>query len=321
MDRRRFVMGATAAAAFASAAKVARAQTNTVRIIFPFAPGGSGDATIRILAEKLQSSLGQNVLVENRGGGGGRIGVSAVKNSAPDGTTFLFTPFAAVTIYPMVYRTIDYDPFTELAPITQLCTFDFAIAVRADHPAKTPQDLIAWLKANPDKAQYGSPGAGALPHFFGLLVGRAAGVEMTHVPYAGTPPSLTDLLGGQIPMVTSTSSEFVELHQAGKIRVIATSGRERLPQLAGVPTFRESGIDIEGIGWYGVFAPAKTPPEIITRMNKGLVAAVGLPDVREKLSVYGLKVTGTTPEELGRIQRADAALWAPVVKASGFVAD
>lgn len=321
MDRRQFVIGSTAAAVVASSARLGHAQTGTIRIIFPFAAGGSGDAVVRILAEKAQASLGQNILVENRTGGGGRIGVSAAKNAAPDGNTFLFTPFAAVTIYPMVYRTIDYDPFTELAPVTQVCTFDFGIAVAADHPAKTPQELLAWLKANPTKTQYGSPGAGALPHFFGLLVGKAAGVEMVHIPYAGTPPSLTDLMGGQIPMATSTTSEFVELHRGGKIRVIATSGKARLPQLPDVPTFKEAGIDIEGLGWYAVFAPAKTPPDVIARMNKALVAAVATPDVKAKLETFGLTPTGTTPEQLGAIQKADAKLWEPIVKASGFRAD
>ena len=127
-----------------------------------------------------------------------------------------YTPFAAVTIYPFAYRSLDYDPFTDLAPLTQVCTFDFALAVRSEFPAKTPQELVAWLKANPASAQYGSPGAGALPHFFGLLFGRAAGVEMTHIAYKGTAPALSDLLGGQIPMVSSTVSDFLELHRAGK---------------------------------------------------------------------------------------------------------
>jgi tripartite-type tricarboxylate transporter receptor subunit TctC len=299
----------------------ALAQSGTIRIIFPFAPGGSGDATVRLLADKLQASLGQTILVENRTGGGGRIGVNAVKNSPPDGNTLLFTPFAAVTIYPYAYRSLDYDPFTDLAPITQVCTFDFAIAVGPDFPAKTPQELAAWLKANPTKAQYGSPGAGALPHFFGLLFGKAAGVEMTHVAYKGTPPSIADLLGGQIPMVTSTTSEFVELHKAGKIRVIATSDNERMPLLPDVPTFKESGFDIVGTGWYAMFAPAHTPADVIARLNKALVAAINLPDIKERLISYGLKPTGTSPAELAAIQKADAAKWAPIVKASGFVAD
>jgi tripartite-type tricarboxylate transporter receptor subunit TctC len=319
IDRAIRVAPLVVAAAFLAAS--AHAQSNSIRIIFPFAPGGSGDATARLLADKLQASLGQNVLVENRTGGAGRIGVNAVKNAAPDGATLLFTPFAAVTIYPYAYRSLDYDPFTDLTPISQICTYDFGIAVGTDSPVKTPQDLVAWLKANPAKAQFGSPGAGALPHFFGLLVGRAAGVEMTHIAYKGTAPSIADLLGGQIPMVTSTTSEFVELHRAGKIRVIATSDTERMVQLPDVPTFKESGIDIVGTGWYGVFGPAHMPPDVVARINKALVAALALPDIRERLIGYGLKPTGTSPAELAAIQRADADIWAPIVKASGFVAD
>jgi tripartite-type tricarboxylate transporter receptor subunit TctC len=299
----------------------AHAQSGTIRIIFPYAAGGSGDATARLLADKLQTSLGQTVLVENRTGGAGRIGVNAVKNAAADGGTLLFTPFAAVTIYPFAYRSLDYDPFTDLAPITQVCTFDFALAVRSDFPAKTPQELVAWLKANPDKAQYGSPGAGALPHFFGLLFGRAAGVEMTHIAYKGTAPALSDLLGGQIPMVSSTVSDFLELHRADKIRVIATSGEERTTDLPDVPTFKESAIDIVGSGWYGMFAPARTPPDVIARLNAALVAALAQQDIKRRVSGFGLKPTGTSPAQLAAIQKADADKWAPIVKASGFVAD
>ena len=297
------------------------AQSGTIRIIFPYAAGGSGDATARLLADKLQTSLGQTVLVENRTGGAGRIGVNAVKNAAADAGTLLFTPFAAVTIYPFAYRSLDYDPFTDLAPITQVCTFDFALAVRSDFPARTPPELVAWLKANPDKAQYGSPGAGALPHFFGLLFGRAAGVEMTHIAYKGTAPALSDLLGGQIPMVSSTVSDFLELHRAGKVRVIATSGEERTTDLPDVPTFKESGIDIVGSGWYGMFAPARTPPDVIARLNAALVAALAQPDLKARISSFGLKPTGTSPAQLAAIQRADADKWGPIVKASGFVAD
>ena len=303
------------------AATAARAQGNVIRIIFPFAPGGSGDATARLLADALQARLGQTVLVENRTGGAGRIGVNAVKNAAPDGGTLLFTPFAAVTIYPVAYRSLDYDPFTDLVPITQVCTFDFAIAVRSDFPSRTPRELVAWLKANPARAQYGSPGAGALPHFFGLLFGRAAGVDMTHIAYKGTAPALADLLGGQIPMVSSTVSDFLELHRAGKVRVIATSGEARTADLPDVPTFKESGIDIVGSGWYGVFAPARTPPALVARLNAALTAALREPELRARVAGFGLQPTGTSPEELAAIQRADADKWGPIVKASGFVAD
>jgi tripartite-type tricarboxylate transporter receptor subunit TctC len=322
MDRRRFVVGATAAVTLAGSVKLANAQSsNTIRIIFPYAAGGSGDATIRLIADKMQASLNQPVVVENRTGGAGRIGVSAVKNAPPDGLTLLYTPFAAVTIYPFVYKTLDYDPFTDLRPLAQICTFDFGLAVGPSVPAKTPKELVAWLKANPDKAQFGSPGAGALPHFFGLMFGKAAGIEMTHIAYKGGTPAIADLLGGQIPMVSSTASEFLDLHQAGKLRVIATSDVERSLGFPDVPTFKESGIDIVGTSWYGMFAPAKTPDDVVARLNKAIVDAVKSPDVTQRLISFGLNPTGTSPDELGRIQKAHAALWEPVIKASGFTAD
>jgi len=322
MDRRQFVIGFSSAVALAGSAKFANSQGgNTIHVIFPYAAGGSGDATIRLIADKMQASLNQPVVVENRTGGAGRIGVSAVKNSPPDGLTLLFTPFAAVTIYPFVYKTLDYNPFTDLRPLAQICTFDFGLAVGPNVPAKTPKELVAWLKANPDKAQFGSPGAGALPHFFGLMFGKAAGTEMTHIAYKGGTPAIADLMGGQIPIVSSTASEFLELHQAGKLRVIATSDVERSLGFPDVPTFKESGIDIVGTSWYAMFAPAKTPDDVVARLNKAIVDAVKSPDVTQRLIGFGLNPTGTSPDELGRIQKAHAALWEPVIKASGFTAD
>jgi len=322
MDRRQLVTGLTGTVALAGSAKFANAQGgNPIRIIFPYAAGGSGDATIRLIADKMQASLNQPVVVENRTDGAGRIGVSAVKNAPPDGLTLLYTPFAAVTIYPFVYKTLEYDPFTDLRPVAQICTFDFGLAIGPSVPAKTPKELVAWLKANPDKAQFGSPGAGALPHFFGLMFGKAAGIEMTHIAYKGGTPAIADLLGGQIPMISSTASEFLDLHQAGKLRVIATSDVERSLGFPDVPTFKESGIDIVGTSWYGMFAPAKTPDDVVARLNKAIVDAVKSPDVAKRLIGFGLNPTGTSPDELGRIQKAHAALWKPVIEASGFTAD
>jgi tripartite-type tricarboxylate transporter receptor subunit TctC len=322
MDRRQFVIGTTAAAGALAAPAIVRAQSgNTIRIIFPYAPGGSGDVPVRLVADKLATLLNQPVVVDNRTGGAGRIGVSAVVNSPADGLTFLYTPFAAVTIFPMVYKTLDYDPFTQLRPVSQLCTFDFGMAVSNSVPAKTPKELVAWLKANPSKAQFGSPGAGALPHFFGLMFGKAAGIEMTHIAYKGGAPAIADLLGDQIPIVSSTASEFLDLHKAGKLRVIATSDVERSLGYTDVPTFKESGFDIVGTSWYAMFAPAKTPDDVVERMNKAVVTAIRMPDVRERLITVGLNPTGTTAAELGKIQREAAKTWEPVIKASGFTAD
>jgi len=315
--RRLFWIALTALIAVWSGCALAQGQT--VRIIYPFAPGGGGDAVLRVLTDKLQERLGQTFIIENRTGASGRIGVNAVKNAAPDGLTILYTPFAAVTIYPFTFRQLDYDPFTDLQPLSQIVKYDFALAVGPNIPAKTPKELVAWLKANPDKAQFGSPGAGALPHFFGIMFGRAAGVEMTHVAYRGTAPALPDLMSGQIPIMSSTTTDLMELHKAGKIRILATSDTER--SLPDVPTFKESGFDIVGTGWFGMFLPAKTPPEIVGRLSKAIMAIVAEPEVQKRYAEFGYKPAGTSPEELGRIQRADAKLWEPIVKESGFVAD
>jgi tripartite-type tricarboxylate transporter receptor subunit TctC len=291
----------------------------TVRIIFPFAAGGGADATARMLAEKMSARLNQPFVVENRTGGSGRIGINAVKAAPPDGTTMLFTPFAAMTIYPFTFRALDYDPIADFQPLSQVAEYDFAMAVHPGVPARTPHELAAWLKANPSKASFGSPGAGAIPHFFGILFGNKIGVPMTHIAYRGTSPGIADLVAGHIPIMSTGLADFRELHRAGKIHVIASAGTQR--SLPDIPTFKESGFDMVGNGWYGTFLPKGTPPEIVARYNKAIKEIVALPDVKERFDRYGFRATGTSPEQLTAIQKADADLWRPIVKQSGFVAD
>ena len=204
---------------------------------------------------------------------------------------------------------------------TQIATFDMAVAVGPKTPVSSLQEMIAWVKSDPSRAAFGSPGAGTLPHFFGLLVGRAAGVELRHVPYKGSAATLTDLTAGHVPMVFTTISDLVEMHQAQRIRILATAGAERSPFLPDVPTFREAGFDIQGTSWYGAFAPAKTPRETIDRYSMIMAAAVRMPDVRERFLSWGLQPTGTSAAEFAAIQKADSERWAPAVKASGFSAD
>lgn len=289
-----------------------------MRIIFPFAAGGSGDALARILAEHLRQALNQPTIVENRAGAQGRIGVQAVKTAPPDGRTLLLTPIAPVAVYQHVYKTLAYDPFADFAPVTQVATFDFGIAVGPQTTAATVKDLVAWVKANPDKGSYGTPAAGTLPHFFAVSFAKAAGIDLRHVGYRGSAVALTDLIGGQIPIVFTTVSDLLEQHKAGKIRVLATSDVQRSPFLPNVPTFKEAGYNIEGAGWYGVFAPAGTPSDMIAKLNAALVAAVKKPEVRERLLAFGLQPTGTSATELAAIQKRDAELWAAPVKASGY---
>jgi tripartite-type tricarboxylate transporter receptor subunit TctC len=202
--------------------------------------------------------------------------------------------------------------------VSQVATFEFSLAVGPQVPAKTLKELVAWVKANPAQGTYGTPAAGTLPHFFAVTFAKAAGLDLRHVGYRGSAAALTDLIGGQIPIVVTTTSDLLEQHKAGRIRVLATSDRQRSPFLPDIPTFKEQGFDIQGTSWYGVFAPAKTPPEIVQRLNKAIVDALQTAQVKDRLLGFGLYPTGTSAAQLGSIQKADSELWAPAVKASGF---
>jgi tripartite-type tricarboxylate transporter receptor subunit TctC len=299
----------------------ARGQEQPIRIIFPFAAGGSGDGLARLIAEKMRIALNRNVIVENRTGAAGRPAVMAVKNSAPDGSTLLITPIAPMAVYQHVYRNLEYDPIRDFAAVSQIASFDFAVAVGPNVPATSLKDLVAWVKADPARASFGSPGAGTLPHFFGLMFGRAAGIELRHVPYKGSAATLTDLAAGHVPLVFTTISDFVEMHQAKRIRILATSGGARSPFVPDVPTFREAGFDIQGTSWFGAFAPARTPREIVDRYSAVVATAVRMSDVRDRFLGWGLQPVGTTAAEFAAILKEDAERWAPIVKASGFSAD
>jgi tripartite-type tricarboxylate transporter receptor subunit TctC len=184
--------------------------------------------------------------------------------------------------------------------------------------AKTLKELVEWVRADPSRGSYGTPAAGTLPHFFAVQFARTAGLDLRHVGYRGSAAALTDLVGGQIPIVVTTTSDVLEQHKGGRIRVLATSDRGRSPFLLDVPTFREAGYAIEGAGWYGMYAPAATPADVVERLNGAVVAAVRSPAIKERLLAFGLVPTGTSAAELAKIQQADSELWAPAVKASGF---
>ena len=293
-------------------------QGQTVRIIFPFVGGGSGDALTRILADQLSAELQRPVIVELRPGAAGRIGVQAVKSAAPDGNTLLMVPIAPMAVYQSVYPSLEYDPIKDFQPLAQAAAFDFGIAVGKDIPASTLPELVNWIKANPARANYGTPGAGTLPHFFGVLFGRAIGVDLQPIAYKGGVAALTDLLGGQIPMMFHSVNELTEMHKAEKIRVLATSSRARSVFLPDVPTFGETGYAIEGTGWFGLFAPAKTPPDVVNRLNGIIVGALAKADIKGRILKLGLQPTGTSPQEFAKILQDDITLWAPAVKASGF---
>jgi tripartite-type tricarboxylate transporter receptor subunit TctC len=300
------------------ATTAAQAQGQPIRIVYPFPPGGAGDSIIRLLAERLQVGLNRSVIVDNRSGGGGRIGVQAVKTAAPDGSTLLFTVIAPMSIYPLVYTELGYDPVADFAPITQVGTYEFVAAVGPKAPVTSLREFVAWAKANPKEANYGIPGAGTLPHFLGAAFARAAELDMRAVTYRGGAPAVTDLIGGQYPILFIGTTDVMEAHKAGRIRVLATSDKGRSSFLPDVPTFQESGFSLHGNGWYGLFAPAGTPAAFIEQVNKIVVAAIKSSELKERLLMLGLAPTGTSAAELGQILRADTELWRPAVKASGF---
>jgi tripartite-type tricarboxylate transporter receptor subunit TctC len=272
----------------------------------------------RIVAEKLNSGLSVPAIVENRTGAAGRIGVKAVVTAEPDGTTLLFVPNPPVAIYPHSYPTLEYDPVRDLTPVSLIATFDVALAVSSKNDIKSVKELIAWAKANPAQANYGSPGAGGLGHFFAVMVATDTGLDLKHVSYRGSGAVMTDLLGGQIPIAVVPLGDALELHRGGKARVLATSGNARSPLLPDVPTMKEAGINAQGQGWYAVYAPAKTPAETVKRLNKIIVDGLADPATKEKVLKLNMVPVTSTPEGLAAFRDADSALWAPAVKASGF---
>ncbi len=292
-----------------------------VRILVGFPPGGSADATARSIADKMKDSLGVPVLVENRPGAGGRIAAQAVKDAAPDGNTLMLAPFAVMVVQPMVFRSIKYDTTADFSPIGNTVVFPLALAAGPMTPATNLQELLAWLRANPANANYGSPAAGSMPHFLGELLAVAGKVKLTHVPFQGGAPLVSNLLGGQIPIAFDTPAEFAEHHRAGKLRVLALSGSQRSAQFPGVGTFKEQGIDIDANAWFGLFGPAAMPRAAVDKLNASLQAALKSPDVAERLEKLGLTAAPNTAAEMSARLAADKALWNPVIKSSGFQAD
>ena len=296
ITRRLLVLAGLALAGAGLAAPQVQSQIGAapIRIVFPFGAGGSGDALARIIGEHMREAINRPVIVENRTGAAGRLGVEAVTKSAPDGDTILITPIAPVAIYQHVYEPLGYAPFTDLEPLSQVAKFEFALAVGPQVPVKNIKELIAWLKANPNAGNYGTPGAGTLPHFFAVTFARAIGADLRHVGYRGSAPAMTDLVGGQITMVFTTTSDVLEMHKAGKVRVLATTDDRRSPLLPEIPTFKQEGFDIQGTSWYAMYVPAKTPRDTITRLNKVIVAAVQKPD--------GLGLGDCVPRSIARPQ-------------------
>lgn len=302
-------------------AGIARAEEPPLKLVLGFPPGASSDTLTRLLADKMRVSLGRTVVVENKAGAVGIVAALAIKAAPPDGNTLLMTPLANMVAFPHSYSKLDYDPFKDFAAVAELAAFNLAFGVNANVPAKTLAEYVALARSGGTYANFASAAAGSLPHFFGLMVAKAAGLQLTHVPYKGTAAVMQAMLSGEIPAAVLTVADWGTLQQSGKGRMLAVSSAQRLAQYPDVPTFRESGYDIEGSAWYALFAPAGTPKPVIDKLAAAAIEAVRQPDVRQKLEPLGLQVTGLGPAEMAKILRTDYDKWGPVIRASGFKAD
>jgi len=292
-----------------------------IHILLGFADEGSY-AIAQLLTDNITKAMGQPVVIDRKPGATGQIAAEALKNAAPDATTLYLTPIGVAVLAPLVFRNLRFDPVKDFAPVAQVITFRYALAVGPNHPAKTVPEFVAWAKTHPNQASYGTPGAGSLPHFIGTMMNQTTGTDLLHVPYKGGGPMQADLMGGQIPCGIDGLGNLIELHRAGKIRILAVSGAERSPLAPSIPTFREEGLTTSDVvGWIGVFAPARTPKATVDRLSAAMNEALRTPNIRERYFALGFEPTGTTPEELSSIVASDMARWAPVIKASGFSAE
>jgi len=297
----------------------ARAQSGPLtKIIYPFAAGGGGDALCRMIAQELGPALSRTVIVENRTGADGTIGIKAVKGASPDGTTILVTTGPAMYLQPMMEAEPSFDGRKDFAPVSLLVRFEFAIVASPSIGAKDFNELVAWLRANPGKATFGVPANGTIPHFAGSRLEEILTLPMTRVPYRGSAPIVNDLIGGHLPFGITTLSDSIAQHRAGAVRILAVASAVRSPFLTDVPTLKETGIDLVADAYYGMWLPADTPPDTVKQLSAAASAALTRPEVREKLLAIGLIPVGSTPQGLADELAANTAFWQPIVKASGY---
>ena len=292
-----------------------------VTLVVPFPAGGSTDLVARLIASGMTEHLGQEIVVENRGGAGGNIGSAAVARAEPDGYTILMATVATHALNPMLYKKMPYDPVEDFAPISLLALIPNVLVVNPEFPAKTVQELIDLLKANPGKYSYASSGNGTPLHLSGELFKSMAGVDMTHVPYKGAGPALVDVMGGHVPIMFDNLPPSLEHIRAGKLRGLGVTTKERAPSIPEMPAIAETLPGYETYSWNAFFAPAGTPEPIIQRLNEAALAALKDPKVAAKLKDLSVTSVGSTPEELAAHVQAELAKWAPVVKASGAQLD
>ena len=318
MNRRSLLLAGTSLAVGAMSAPAHAQNDAPLRLIVPYAPGGSSDRAARIVADKLTARLGAPVVVENKTGAGGRLAMQQSRGLPASQNVLVLANPATMVVAPLVFKDNGYDPDRDFQPVSQVSDYEFGVAVSTAVPVKEIGHLLAWLRANPEQANFGVPATGSLPHFFALMTGERAQIKAQVVGYRGSGPLLTDLIGGQIPVAFDTFDTLLPQHEAGKLRILASSGARRSPFAPDVPTFKESGLDLAASGWNAFFAPASMPADRVARLGSAIREVMQEEDTRRKFLDARMGPVASTPAQTAAMLKAFRAQWAPVVQKSGY---
>ncbi len=324
LNRRKIISGAAALSGLALAERAGAQGTGNAFIISGFPAGGMGDSVARPLGERMRGKYAPNILVESKVGAGGRIAVEYVKRAAPDGLTILQIPSSPMVLYPNIYKKLNYDALADFIPVCSTVTYSFSFTAGPGLPAeiKTVAEYIKWAKANPKLASYGIPAAGSALHFAGMMLQKAAGFEFTSVAYRGGAPLLQDVMGGQVPVSFNVIGEVLPHVRSGKLRSLAVTSAERSVFLPDVPTMVEQGYkDIAIQEWLGWFVPAKTPMDMVNKLNGIVREGLQAPDFLEALTKNGLQPATQSADEFARIVKRDFERWGVIAKSTGFTAE
>lgn len=325
LKTRALIGAALAACVLATTSSTGSAQTypdRPIKLIAPFPAGGLADVLARTVSDELTKSLGQTVIVENRAGAGGNIGADAVAKSTPDGYTLLMTSAGILTANQFLYAKMPFDAETAFAPVSNVAEMPMLLVVNPKVEAKTVQEFLALARAQPDKLNFGSPGIGTTGHLGLAVLMHVGNIKLSHVPYRGAAPAITDLLGGQIQGVVDNPPTVLSHISEGKLRPLVIAGKQRLAQLPDVPTAAEAGLpNFEASSWFGVVVPAGTPPAIVARLHQEIAKALRLPAVQERFAKSGAQLLGNSPDEFAKQIRDDRAKWGEIIKAANIRAE
>ena len=312
---KRLLAAVLAAFSFAAAAQT---LDGPLHIIVGYAPGGSTDRVARIVADKLQARLGVSVIVENKTGAGGRLAAQYAKAPPPGQNVLLVANPATMVVAPLVFKDNNYDPNKDFVAVSHVNDYEFAVAVGSAVPVRELSHLIAWLRANPNQANFGVPATGSLPHFFALMMGEKANVKAQVIGYRGSAPLISDVIGGQVPVAVDTFDTQLPQHEGGKLRILAVSSAQRSPLAPSIPTFREAGLDLVATGWNAFFAPASMPKQKVDLLAAAIHDVMKDPDTQRKFNDQKMNpVVATQAQTIAMLQKYKAQ-WAPVVQKSGY---